>query len=71
MSSYRPPRGACLALNPGQVGLGCGLAQLRLCQVPGSLEIYLQVKGAGDGLMVTNGVHHVADVAPQEQGKGG
>lgn len=35
------------------------------------LEIYLQVKGAGDGLMVTDGVHHVADVAPQEQGEGG
>lgn len=40
-------------------------------QSASSLEIYLQVKGAGDGLMVTDGVRHVADVAPQEQGEGG
>lgn len=38
-----------------------------LCQGPGSLEIHLQVKGAGHRLMVTDTVHHVADIAPQRQ----
>lgn len=37
--------------------------------MPGSREVHLQVKGAGDRLMVTDGVHHVADVAPQGQGE--
>lgn len=37
----------------------------------GSLEIHLQVKGAGDRLMVTDAVLHVADIAPQRQAEVG
>ena len=33
----------------------------------GNPEVHLQVKGASDRLMVTDGVRHVADVAPQRQ----
>lgn len=33
--------------------------------------VYLQVKCAGDRLMITDAVHHVADVASQRQGEVG
>lgn len=42
-------------------------AQLALCQVLGSPEVHLQVKGASDRLMVTDAVCHVADIVLQCQ----
>lgn len=35
------------------------------------LQVHLQVKGASDRLMVTDAVHHVADVAPLRQAEVG
>lgn len=46
-------------------------AQLSLCQVLGSPEVHLQVEGAGDRLMVTDAVCHVADVVLQRQQEAG
>ena len=39
--------------------------------LPGGWAVYLQVKGAGDRLVGSYAVHHVADVAPQNQGEVG
>lgn len=71
MSPYRSPPGSVDTRIQGWRVWGCGPAWLLLCQVPGSPEVHLQVKGASDRFMVTDGVHHVADVAPQRQGEVG
>lgn len=71
MSPYRSPRGCVDIRIQGWRVWECGPAWLFLCQVPGNPEVHLQIKGAGDRFMVTDGVHHVADVAPQRQGEVG
>jgi hypothetical protein len=64
MFSYRYPLGDWLTLESSPT-------QLFLCQVSGSPEVHLQVKGASDRLMVTDVIHHVANVALQRQGEVG
>lgn len=66
MSSYRSPLGDVLILESRAGGFG-RWPRPGHCPAPGGPEIHLQVKGAGDRLMITDGVHHVADVAPQRR----
>lgn len=65
------PGGSADIRIQGWKARGCGPAWLLLCQGPGSPQVHLHVKGAGDRLMVTDGVHHMADVALQRQAEVG